>query len=1283
MKIFASFLILGALSGTESQNLEDVFRKTTITPDCMACSVRTSRYPEESQQPDARLRVRRQSYNWVYDVSATPTTITVRFPNKYQYANYRLEYYEVATQRLAGRTDLTKSLTTTLENLHPDTEYVITAIPRYGRSFSFRQRTKNWVSVISSTTTSIELHFPGKPAQDRYSVVAKEIGSRATASSASVLAETATLSNLKPGTEYEISVTYSSGTIEKISHKTLDLISLNLSLISPTSVKASWSHPNDASQSLAYTLQYKIGIKSCHDNAEDGGPFPVHGSGEQVLDAPPYAAVHVCVQAATSGVMREQQCADIDTATTLPENKIERVNCEGKQTCLLISEYDCALVHGPDLCASYRFSGSGDDGRPWDTACNYRVSKDRLSLTINKPRNLLPYTTYSLTAFPANRVQANNKTDLRGFTTFTSPSEAPGKVRNLKVSPATHSITLTWSDPSDNPLRGRLEKFSITWNRGTIVGRGQREDLLVSHVPERKDGRRSFTITDLEADEDYYVAVLAKNVGAERFGAAEGQTTRTLEGTPSPPQKVNHSVSDGQVLLSWEPPVDSAGGLAFYIVELDGRNISCQVDINADLLECLLEGLTAGVEHEVTVKACNSHRCSGSERLTVIGPGVKMEYIILPVILLLLLLCLVIILVVWYRRKAATSKELLVKAECGGSDEWLDVTLELTGGQAGEQEELVLEQSSAKVDPTYENLAPKIPKANLNSYLTRIVHSQDLLDEFRSVPSIMKKSCSAAEIPMNRPKNRYKNNLPYNDTRVTLPTLPNVPHSDYINASYVNSYQRERAFIASQGPKDFGVSTIDDFWRMIWHNNIRVVVMVTKLVEGGRVKVAQYWPEKEPMFKGGLEIYLKKENVKMDFVVRTLGVRFDHEERELKQYQFLAWPDHGVPLHAYSLAQMVAKIRAESLADGPLLVHCSAGIGRTGTILLVLHALEQLEATGLVSMRDGLVALREGRPLLVENVMQYRFAHQLLHEIVCGETTSLPCGRFLEELDRLRTPQPPAVASALQDQYEKLRNFPKGLIFSFAKKAEFAHLNRDPEIIPADGRMIFLYVLTSDSCSQYINATFVNGFEKKDEFVAMEHPMEHTLDTAWRMVYERKLPVWILVHSFPDHDKDFPSVLPTSGEVWNLKNMRVEVVNSQFYNSFSETIVQVSFVKDKKVMGSHRCAVLQVEGWPADVALPSSPQPLLAVLERLEALPRNAGPTLFSCRDGVTGSGLTVALQLVLSRIKLLQEVDVYRAVLSAMYDRPQFIGSFEQYDFLHEAARVFLEAFSMYGNFT
>lgn len=1197
MKILVmSVLILGALS----QELDSFPWKTSMNS--LASNVSSSRFPpaqrSDLRQSDPRRRGRRQADGWEHEISATPTSITVKFTNKPTFTRYRLEYYEAASLRTAGRLGWSQKSTFTLENLHPGTEYVIRVYKSSSGSFSIRHTTKN-------------------------------------------------------------------------------SISLHLSLNSPNSVKASWSHLREASRTFTYSLSYKSTFLACHDHAINVDPLRIASSGETVLtDIPPYVECEVCFEASAQDEPgSEKQCDTINTPPAIPENKIERISCNEK-TCTLLLERDCTLIRGPSLCAHFKFSGPGDSDRPWQRECN--VDYDRLSVTVNKPQSLLPFTTYSLTAFPGNETAINTRNSLKGFTTFMSPSKPPGKVTHLKVSAAAHSLTLTWSDPSDNPPRGRLEGFWVTWNRGTRLERYMQEDLPLSQLPMNREGQRSHAIRDLEAGADYYVQVIAWNAGAAESGEPNGQATRTLPGVPSPPQRVNYSISDGEVFLSWEPPVDMAGGRVVYAVKLDGHNLSCDVDVSADRLECLLEGLTAGEEHEVTVNACNRYHCSDSEQLTVIGPGVKSEYIILPVVLLLLLLCLIIFLAVWCRRIPQSSKALLVKSEEGSG-----TVLELVESPAAEQEELVLEQSSLEGDPTYENLARKIPKADLNTYLTRAVNSQDLDIEFRSVPSIMKKSCSEAEIPMNRQKNRYKNNLPYNDTRVTLPVLSNVPHSDYINASYVNSYQRNKAFIASQGPKDFAVNTIDDFWRMIWHTGARVVVMVTRLVEGGRVKVAQYWPEKEPMFKGGLEIYLKKEKVKMDFVVRTLGIRLDHEERELKQYQFLAWPDHGVPLHAYSLAQMVANIRAENLGDGPLLVHCSAGIGRTGTILLVLHALDQLEATGLVSMRDGLLELRKARPLLVENVVQYRFAHQLLHEILCGETTSIPCGSFLEELERLRTPKDQGGASVLQEQHQKLKDFPKGLTFSFAKRPEFAHLNRDPEIVPADGRMIFLYVLTSDSCSQYINATFVNGFDKKDEFVAMEHPMEHTLDTAWRMIYERKMPVWILIHAFPDHDKDFPSVLPPAGEVWNLKNMRVEVISSQFYNNFNEATVQVSFVNNEKVMGSHRCTVLQAEGWPASAALPSSPLPLLAVLERLESLPRSGGPALFSCRDGVSGCGLTLALQLVLSRAKLLQEIDIYRAVLSVTYDRPQFIASFEQYDFLHEAAAMFLEAFSMYGNFT
>ncbi|XP_063598747.1 receptor-type tyrosine-protein phosphatase-like [Penaeus indicus] len=147
--------------------------------------------------------------------------------------------------------------------------------------------------------------------------------------------------------------------------------------------------------------------------------------------------------------------------------------------------------------------------------------------------------------------------------------------------------------------------------------------------------------------------------------------------------------------------------------------------------------------------------------------------------------------------------------------------------------------------------------------------------------------------------------------------------------------------------------------------------------------------------------------------------------------------------------------------------------------------------------------------------------------------------------------------------------------------------------------------------------------------------------------------------------------------------MRVEVISSQFYNNFTETTVQVSFVNSEKVMGSHRCAVLQAEGWPADVALPSSPLPLLAVLERLDSLPRTGGPPLFSCRDGVSGSGLTVARQLVLSRAKLLQEIDIYRPSLASCTTGRSSSRPLNSMTSCTRRPKWFLNAFSMYGNFT
>ncbi|KAG7153392.1 Receptor-type tyrosine-protein phosphatase gamma-like, partial [Homarus americanus] len=137
-----------------------------------------------------------------------------------------------------------------------------------------------------------------------------------------------------------------------------------------------------------------------------------------------------------------------------------------------------------------------------------------------------------------------------------------------------------------------------------------------------------------------------------------------------------------------------------------------------------------------------------------------------------------------------------------------------------------------------------IKKEQLEDYLNHAIRSGAIDEEFQNIPPRFNKTVDIATLPSNRRKNRYTNNLPYDDTRVVLSTNSlEYPKSDYINANFIRSYKKTKAYIATQGPKDNNDSTIDDFWKMVWENNTNVIVMLAKLVEGGRVKVSQYWPD--------------------------------------------------------------------------------------------------------------------------------------------------------------------------------------------------------------------------------------------------------------------------------------------------------------------------------------------------------------------------------------------------------------------------------------------------------
>ncbi|XP_045154114.1 receptor-type tyrosine-protein phosphatase V-like [Echinops telfairi] len=252
-----------------------------------------------------------------------------------------------------------------------------------------------------------------------------------------------------------------------------------------------------------------------------------------------------------------------------------------------------------------------------------------------------------------------------------------------------------------------------------------------------------------------------------------------------------------------------------------------------------------------------------------------------------------------------------------------------------------------------------------------------------------------AEHPANATKNRYPHVLPYDHSRVRLTQLEGEPHSDYINANFIPGYTHPQEFIATQGPLK---RTLEDFWRLVWEQQVHTIVMLTVGMENGRVLCEHYWPaDSTPITLGHITVYLLVEEPEDEWTKREFRLQHasEHRQRRVKQLQFTTWPDHSIPEAPSSLLTFVELVREQARATqgfGPTLVHCSAGVGRTGTFVALMRLLQQLEQEQVVDVFNTVYALRLHRPLMIQTPSQYIFLHScLLNKILEGPSdTSEP-----------------------------------------------------------------------------------------------------------------------------------------------------------------------------------------------------------------------------------------------------------------------------------------------------
>uniref|UniRef100_A0A8C4GR22 protein-tyrosine-phosphatase n=1 Tax=Dicentrarchus labrax TaxID=13489 RepID=A0A8C4GR22_DICLA len=284
-------------------------------------------------------------------------------------------------------------------------------------------------------------------------------------------------------------------------------------------------------------------------------------------------------------------------------------------------------------------------------------------------------------------------------------------------------------------------------------------------------------------------------------------------------------------------------------------------------------------------------------------------------------------------------------------------------------------------------------------------------DALQKLEAKVKKSREEGQRPENKSKNRYKNILPFNDTRVILQdTDPQVVGSDYINANYVRNTLQEstdqKVYIATQGCL---ATTVNDFWQMVWQENTRVIVMTTREVEKGRNKCVPYWPDLQSSKEVGPYVVTNtSEREATDYKVRVLEIApVDKPKlsRTIWHYQYLSWPDHGVPQEPGGVLSFLTQVnarQAESPNAGPMIIHCSAGIGRTGTIVVIDMIIETIDTIGLdcdIDIPKHIQMVREQRSGMVQTEAQYKFIYLSVSEYI-QTTKAKDCAYMVSNRDR-------------------------------------------------------------------------------------------------------------------------------------------------------------------------------------------------------------------------------------------------------------------------------------------
>nr|XP_022317888.1 receptor-type tyrosine-protein phosphatase mu-like isoform X4 [Crassostrea virginica] len=564
-----------------------------------------------------------------------------------------------------------------------------------------------------------------------------------------------------------------------------------------------------------------------------------------------------------------------------------------------------------------------------------------------------------------------------------------------------------------------------------------------------------------------------------------------------------------------------------------------------------------------------------------------------------------------------------------------------------------------------QKLKQKKSDKQLNIEVRAIVRNQD---EFPN---------TVAMTPENILLNVNQDVITYDHSRVILYDIPEDEGcSDYINASFIDGYCRRKEYIATQGPKQ---KTVPSFWNMVWQERVHCIVMATGLFENANQQCDKYWGDVFSMHKyvkhGDIHIWLESTMEISQLTIRTIRIQREGtpEQRIVRHFEMIGFNDEGTDagfvldcrrrVHDYMLT-----------ADGPILVHCRCGGGKTAVFIAVDYCLKELEAEGHVDVYSAVLHLRKFRKNMVRTLFQYRLVYECIAMYLQCGITVVPAIKFPGLASRLSVKDPRTRMLGFEKEFQTLKSQVTKLSIgdcAGGHRSENRSKSRDIMLLPPErARPYLLTAESSEHATDFINAVYVDGYYQQNNFLVSQWPLQHTIPDVWRLVFDYKI-TSVVVLNDSKFSRNYPCFWPTELD----QEQKFGPIGVKYLGSHKVAHVTIrAFAIRKNItcipLGDTNQDVtivkmFQLNSWPSKDKTPFSSKSLIYLMGFVEEWQQRTNPlnpVLVLSKDGFTRVGVYCACNYCCDQLKAEGEVDIFNAVRIIKKNRPALVPNVMEY---------------------